>query len=62
MEVDQKENLISQLKADLYELKQNEKDFRNLNGDLSNLEHRYTMLKEEKARMERDFKGRNDLN
>jgi len=33
-----------------------------LNGDLSNLEHQYTLLKEEKTRMERDFKGRNELN
>lgn len=62
MEADSKDLLISQLKADLYELKQNEKDFRNLSGELNNLEHRYTLLKEEKVRVEREFKGRNELN
>ncbi len=62
MEADSKDLLISQLKADLYELKQNEKDFRNLSGELNNLEHRYTLLKEEKGRVEREFKGRNELN
>lgn len=41
--------LISQLKAEIFEMKQNERDFNELNQHLKNLEHRYTILNEEKV-------------
>jgi hypothetical protein len=36
--------MISQLKAEVFELTQNEKDFEQINATLKNLEHRYSLL------------------
>jgi len=41
--------IISQLKAEVFELTQNEKDFEEINGSLKNLEHRYALLKDDKV-------------
>ena len=40
----QNDALISQLKAEIYELTNNEKDFEVINASLKNLEHRYSLL------------------
>jgi len=54
--------LISQIKAEIFELKQNERDYLDLAAQLRNIEHRYNLLQDEKLRAEADFKSRNDIN
>jgi len=60
VESDQKDLIISQLKAEIFELRQNERDYVDLASQLRNLEHRYNLLQEEKYRAEADFKNRNE--
>lgn len=62
IESDQKDLVVSQLKAELFELRQNERDYNELHSKLNNLEHRYNLLQEEKSLNEREFKNRNELN
>lgn len=62
IESDQKDLIVSQLKAELFELRQNERDYNELHSKLNNLEHRYNLLQEEKTLNEREFKSRNELN
>lgn len=62
VESDQKDLLISQIKAEIFELKQNERDYLDLAAQLRSIEHRYNLLQEEKLRAEADFKSRNDIN
>jgi len=62
VESDQKDLLISQIKAEIFELKQNERDYLDLAAQLRNIEHRYNLLQDEKLRAEADFKSRNDIN
>jgi len=62
IESDQKDLIVSQLKAELFELRQNERDYNELHSKLNNLEHRYNLLQEEKTLNEREFKNRNELN
>jgi len=62
VESDQKDLLISQIKAEIFELKQNERDYLDLAAQLRNIEHRYNLLQDEKLRAESDFKSRNDIN
>lgn len=62
VESDQKDLIISQLKAELFELRQNEKDYDELRSKLNNLEHRYNLLQEEKILNEREFKARHETN
>jgi len=62
VESDQKDLLISQIKAEIFELKQNERDYLDLASQLRSIEHRYNLLQEEKLRAEVDFKSRNDIN
>jgi len=62
VESDQKDLIISQLKAEIFELRQNERDYHDLSSNLRNLEHRYNLLSEEKIRGDGDYKGRNDVN
>ena len=61
MDQDQKDVLISQLKAENFELKQKERDYGILNSQLLDLEHRFKLLQEEKARGERDAREREEL-
>jgi chromosome segregation ATPase len=61
-ESDQKDLIISQLKAEIFETRQNERDYVDLAAQLRNLEHRYNLLQEEKYRGEADFKTRNEHN
>lgn len=62
VESDQKDLLISQIKAEIFELKQNERDYLDLAAQLRNIEHCYNLLQDEKLRAESDFKSRNDIN
>jgi chromosome segregation ATPase len=62
VESDQKDLIISQLKAELFELRRNEKNYEELHAKLNNLEHRYNLLQEEKMMNERDFKTRQEIN
>lgn len=48
------------MKQEISELKQNEKDYQDLNFLLTNLEHRYNLLNEEKARNEKEYEKRID--
>lgn len=52
---DQKDLLVSQLKAEIYELRKGSKDYDGLHRDLLNLEHRYNLLQEEKNCQQDDF-------
>ena len=49
VESDQKDLIISQLKAELFELRRNEKNYEDLHAKLNNLEHRYNLIQEEKV-------------
>jgi chromosome segregation ATPase len=62
VESDQKDLIISQIKAEIFELRQGERDYVELAAQLRNLEHRYNLLQDEKIRSEADFKARNELN
>lgn len=53
--------MIAQLKAENFELKQKERDYSVLNSQLLDLEQRFKMLQEEKARAEREAREREDL-
>jgi len=50
--------IISQLKAELFELRRNEKNYEELHAKLNNLEHRYNLIQEEKMMNEKDFRAR----
>ena len=52
--------IISQLKADIYELKKNQQDYYEINSQLQSLQNRYEMLQREKGKNEMEYKGRND--
>jgi chromosome segregation ATPase len=62
VESDQKDVIISQLKAELFELKQNHKNYQEINTHLTNLEHRHNLLLDEKNRNEREFRARHEAN
>jgi len=61
-DVSQKELLVSQLRTEILELKQNEREYADLSAQLRKLEQRYSLLQEETARGEADFKSRNSMN
>ena len=46
---DHKDLVISQFKAELYDLRQTQRDYDDLHTRLTNLEHRYNLLQEEKV-------------
>ncbi len=52
VESDQKDLIISQLKAEIFELRQNDRDYHDLSSQLKNLEHRHNLLQEEKVNLE----------
>jgi len=62
VESDQKDLIISQLKAELFELRRSEKNYEELHAKLNNLEHRYNLVQEEKLMNEKDFRARQDIN
>lgn len=46
---DSRDLMIQRLKSELEDLKKNEKDYSDLNFLLTNLEHRYNLLNDEKV-------------
>jgi len=60
-ESDQKDIVISQLKAAAFELHQSEKGIDNLGTKLTNLNHRFNLLQKEKALDEKEYNNRNEL-
>lgn len=58
--VDSKDLVISQLKREIMELKISDKDYNNISAQLTNLERRYTQLKQEKSENEMEFGRKTD--
>ena len=54
-----KDQLIAELRQQLYDLKNQERDYRGVNDDIFSMENRYKLLSEEKVRSE--MEGRNRL-
>lgn len=52
---------MAQLKTENQELKQKERDFGKLHGALLDIEHSFKLLQDEKIRLERDNKDREDI-
>eukprot|EP00357_Protocruzia_adherens_P028052 CAMPEP_0114990106 /NCGR_PEP_ID=MMETSP0216-20121206/10590_1 /TAXON_ID=223996 /ORGANISM="Protocruzia adherens, Strain Boccale" /LENGTH=349 /DNA_ID=CAMNT_0002353201 /DNA_START=52 /DNA_END=1101 /DNA_ORIENTATION=- len=57
---EQKDQLISQLRQEVYELTQNERDFAKLQDQIASLEHRFNIQRQEMAHNEREFLAKND--
>lgn len=53
--------MIAQLKAENFELKQKERDYKLLQSQVLDLEHRFKLLQEEKQRLDRDVQEREAL-
>jgi chromosome segregation ATPase len=62
IESDHKDVVISQLKAEAFELRQGERDYEELNARMNNLNHRFNLLKDEKSLDEREYSTRTELN
>ena len=61
MESDPRDGLISQLRAENEELKQNERDFVQMHNQLLDIEHSFKLLQDEKYRTERDGQDREGI-
>jgi chromosome segregation ATPase len=61
-DTNQKDVIVSQMRAEILELKQNEREYQDLSNQLKKLEQRYNVLNDEKTRGEADFKSRNTIN
>ena len=59
---DQKDLLISQLKAEIFEIEQRDKDYLALRDQLYSLQTKYRHLQDEKLLQDNDFKTRHDSN
>jgi len=59
---DEKDVIISQLKADIFELSRNERDFRALNAELHDLERKLDIQQSEKVANENDYRAKLDFN
>jgi hypothetical protein len=55
-----KDQLIAELRQQLYELKNQERDYRGVNDDIFSMENRYKLLTEEKVRSEMEGRQRLD--
>lgn len=51
-----KDNVISSLKRELFELKDLEHDFIRLNDEVANMESKYALMLDEKERVENEHK------
>ena len=60
-ESDQKDLLIAQLTAEIFELKQNERDQALLRQQIANLEARNQTINEDKIRREHEWASKSDL-
>jgi predicted nucleic acid-binding Zn-ribbon protein len=52
----QRDALISALKKELYDLQDREHEYLSLNDEINNVETKYSMLKEEKERIENEHR------
>ena len=59
---DQKDLLISQLKAEIFEIQQRDKDYLALRDQLYTIQTKYRHLQDEKLLQDNDFKTRLDSN
>lgn len=59
---DQKDLLISQLKAEIFEIQQRDKDYLALRDQLVNIQSKYRHLQDEKLLQDNDFKTKHDSN
>ena len=59
---DQKDLLISQLKAEIFEIEQRDKDYLALRDQLYTIQTKYRHLQDEKLLQDNDFKTRQDSN
>lgn len=59
---DQKDLLISQLKAEIFEIQQRDKDYLALRDQLYTIQTKYRHLQDEKLLQDNDFKQRHDAN
>jgi len=62
IESDHKDVIISQLKAECFELRENERDYNDLNSRVNNLNHRFNLLQEEKVLDEKEHNYRSEVN
>jgi len=62
VETERKDVIISQLKAEAFELRQNERDYSDLNARLNNLHHRYNLLQDEKSLDAKEWNARHEQN
>jgi hypothetical protein len=53
----QKDLVIMHLKSEVYELKQQQRDFQTLNQQIQSLSHRVSHLVSEKTTAEQDYEG-----
>jgi chromosome segregation ATPase len=59
---DQKDLLISQLKAEIFEIQQRDRDFLALRDQLQNIQSKFRHLQDEKLLQDNEFKARHDSN
>lgn len=59
---DQKDLLISQLKAEIFEIQQRDKDYLALRDQLYTIQTKYRHLQDEKLLQDNDFKTRHESN
>lgn len=55
-----KDQLIAELRQQLYDLKNQERDYRGVNDEIFSMENRYKLLSEEKVRSEMEGRARLD--
>ena len=55
-----KDQLIAELRQQLYDLKNQERDYRGVNDEIFSMENRYKLLSEEKVRAEMEGRSRLD--
>eukprot|EP00352_Strombidinopsis_acuminata_P005491 CAMPEP_0176364202 /NCGR_PEP_ID=MMETSP0126-20121128/19626_1 /TAXON_ID=141414 ORGANISM="Strombidinopsis acuminatum, Strain SPMC142" /NCGR_SAMPLE_ID=MMETSP0126 /ASSEMBLY_ACC=CAM_ASM_000229 /LENGTH=90 /DNA_ID=CAMNT_0017720751 /DNA_START=28 /DNA_END=300 /DNA_ORIENTATION=- len=56
----EKDQLIAELRKQLYDLKNQERDYRGVSDDIFNMENRYKMLADERSRSEVENRARLD--
>lgn len=59
---DQKDLIISQLKAEIFEIQQRDKDFLAMKDQMMNIQSKYRHLQDEKLLQDNDFRTKHDSN
>jgi len=62
VEHEHKDIQLAAVKSELFDLRTGQRDYGELHTRLTNLEHRYNLLQEEKTLNEVDFKNRYEIN